>query len=674
MKGKISMIVMGVLLLSLPRFIFAQPAQLKVSGNRIVTASGGCTVQLKGVNIDSLEYNSVGDGPSNDILTALQEAVTGWGANIIRLPMSQDRWFGVANSNNKTAAYYQSLVQGLVQYCSQNNVYIILDLHWSGTYGGTAPTAPVANTNGWGTATAQQVMPDWNSVTFWSSVAAAYANNPAVIFDLYNEPHPDASLSFPNDWGIWLSGGSTSNTPSQTPGMQYLLNTVRGVGANNLVIAGGLQFCQDLTDINVYDLTDTASGFGVVYGAHIYGNTTGDTPTEWNNNIAGYTNKHPVFVGEFGNSTNCNVTDTTFNSNIFPWLNGTNSNSYVFPGATAWAFHPTSCPNMLTAWTSPPTALSPTEWGTTVENWLATPVPTCPSGPANTPTSTNTVTLTPTPTPTKTYTTTYTPTSTFTVTNSPTITNTFTPTNTSIPANTATDTATSTLSSTPTDTFTTGPANTSTQTPVVSYTFTDTPTTTDTPTWTNTTGVFTSTNTPTLAVPTNTDTPGGLTGTFTNTPVFSSTFTTIFSPTNTSTPVNPTDTFTVTIPTNTFTVVPPTNTVTATFTNTAVNTATYTFTFTPTFTPTPAFISHPYPNPVTGSGPVNINVTILGTIKWDVFTAAFRKVNGGMVPSGTSSIQWNLKDSSNFPVANGLYYLRVQVGAYKVVQKVIVIR
>lgn len=77
---------------------------------------------------------------------------------------------------------------------------------------------------------------------------------------------------------------------------------------------------------------------------------------------------------------------------------------------------------------------------------------------------------------------------------------------------------------------------------------------------------------------------------------------------------------------------------------------------------------------MTGSGPVNINVTILGTIKWDVFTAAFRKVNGGMVPSGTSSIQWNLKDSSNFPVANGLYYLRVQVGAYKVVQKVIVIR
>jgi len=676
-------------LLAMPISVLAQPAQLKVVGNQLVTASGGCTVQLKGVNIDSLEYNSVGEGPTGGILAAMQEAVTAWGANIIRLPLCQDRWFGVSNSNNKTAAYYQTLVQGLVQFCSQNNVYIILDLHWSGTYNGTAPTAPVANTTGWGTATAQQVMPDWNSVTFWSSVAAAYANNPAVIFDLYNEPHPDASLSFPNDWAIWQTGGATGNTPPQTPGMQYLLNTVRATGANNVVIAGGLQFCQDLTEINVYNLTDTGSGYGVVYGAHIYGTTTGNTPTGWNTKIAAFTNKHPVFLGEFGPTITKNTDDPTFDGNFFPWLNGTNSNNYVFPGGTGWAFHISSAPNMLSSWTNPPAAIAPTSWGTQVENWLAVPVPTCPSGPVNTPTSTNTKTATPTSTFTMTFTPTKTPTSTYTITNTPTVTNTLASTNTPTASNTPPNTFT------PTDTYTSGPTNTFTQTPVFTYSITNTPTpmdtatwtyttgpantstVTDTPTWTNTIGpVNTSTDTPTVAIPTKTSTPGGPTDTFTDTPVIPFTSTPTFTSTYTVTAAVPTSTFTAAVLTNTFSPVPPTDTYTftPTSTNTVLNTPTNTDTFTPAFTPTPEFISNPYPNPVTGPGPVIVNVTILGQIKWDVFTAAFRRINGGIVPSGNPNIQWNLKDDSAIPVANGLYYIRVQAGGYKVIRKVLVVR
>ncbi len=46
-------------------------------------------------------------------------------------------------------------------------------------------------------------MPDRNSVAFWKDVAAAYKNHPAVIFDLYNEPH-DVS------WDVWLKGGKVT--------------------------------------------------------------------------------------------------------------------------------------------------------------------------------------------------------------------------------------------------------------------------------------------------------------------------------------------------------------------------------------------------------------------------------------------------------------------------------
>ena len=92
---------------------------------------------------------------------------------------------------------------------------VILDLHWSdqGNMGGSC---------------GQQTMADLNSVTFWDQVSSyestttliaqvsqRYANNPLVLFELYNEPH-DVS------WDIWRNGGSASFTVA---GMQTLYNT-----------------------------------------------------------------------------------------------------------------------------------------------------------------------------------------------------------------------------------------------------------------------------------------------------------------------------------------------------------------------------------------------------------------------------------------------------------------
>src|SRR5208337_1043847 len=112
---------------------------------------------------------------------------------------------------------YRSKVQSVVDYCSSQNCYVILDLHFSGT--ATSATTPPWGT-GWGTATAQQPMCDANATTFWSSVASQFKNNPAVMFDLYNEPYCSASQ--------WYSGGSFGSSP----GMAALLSTVRGTGAN----------------------------------------------------------------------------------------------------------------------------------------------------------------------------------------------------------------------------------------------------------------------------------------------------------------------------------------------------------------------------------------------------------------------------------------------------------
>src|ERR1700722_13622815 len=112
-----------------PSSSFAASSLLSVSGNHIV-ASGGCTVLLRGVDVDGLEFSPGGYGPpsgnNGSTLAVVGEAVTVWHSNVIRLPLNQDYWFGCSGAN---AASYQQAVSNIVSYCSAQNVYVILDLH-----------------------------------------------------------------------------------------------------------------------------------------------------------------------------------------------------------------------------------------------------------------------------------------------------------------------------------------------------------------------------------------------------------------------------------------------------------------------------------------------------------------------------------------------------------------
>ncbi len=173
------------------------------------------------------------------------------------------------------------------------------------------------------------------------------------------------------------------------------------------------------------------------------------------------------------------------------------------------------------------------------------------------------------------------------------------------------------------------PTFTVTDTPTVTPTFTETLTFTDTPTSTPT---FTPTLTDTL------------------TPTFTPSFTPTVTPTNT-----------------------PTQTPTVTMTNTSTLTATITFTptitSTATTTPTPVVltvsIGAPYPNPVTGKGPILIPIQSPGgsTVQITVFTLAFRKIyeKSYPIPGQEGLFPWNLVDGYGRPLSNGLYYVRVQV-------------
>src|ERR1035441_980771 len=225
---------------------------VRVKGTRLVDAAGN-TLKLHGANISGLENTAIQNWTTNpwgdaDMGTEpTWSKLVSWHMNAVRLPLNETSWLGHTCINPNTGASqnpdpggnYRATVEKSVTDAVAAGLYVILDLHWTapGTYCATGQ-AQMANTD--------------NSIAFWTSIASTFKGNPAVLFELFNEPfgqnvYPVAS----SDWNILLNGGTyssfvhqntdtgfleTTNGSWQAAGMQAMLNAVRATGATNVVL------------------------------------------------------------------------------------------------------------------------------------------------------------------------------------------------------------------------------------------------------------------------------------------------------------------------------------------------------------------------------------------------------------------------------------------------------
>ena len=67
-------------------------------------------------------------------------------------------------------------------------------------------------------------MPDAQyAPAFWTSVANTFKDDPAVVFDLFNEPYPDrATSTTAQAWTCWRDGGTCPGIGYEVAGMQDL--------------------------------------------------------------------------------------------------------------------------------------------------------------------------------------------------------------------------------------------------------------------------------------------------------------------------------------------------------------------------------------------------------------------------------------------------------------------
>jgi endoglucanase len=219
---------------------------LRVQGSRLLDAAGR-PAELRGVNRMGLEFSCMqGKGLAQPFDQGSVDALKSWRVNVVRLPLNEQCWLGIGGEPSGDA--YREGVARHVELLVANDLFVILDLHWS------APRGRLAT--GW------DPMPNTDhSALFWSSVAERFKDQDRVIFDLFNEPAPNRNESDDTDdaaersWRCWrdgAAGGACDTTQlrgmagSDVAGMQSLVDAVRATGATNVIMLGGIQFANTL--------------------------------------------------------------------------------------------------------------------------------------------------------------------------------------------------------------------------------------------------------------------------------------------------------------------------------------------------------------------------------------------------------------------------------------------
>ncbi len=229
--------------------------------NGYIMAYKGCIVDLKGFNWSQLEYGDAVGGPSK---TRISEASIAWfnqtfQMNVLRIPLNAVWW----NQNvfvPLEGMSYRDWIQQVVRWAQENGDYVILT---KGPQFADPPCGrgvrlcPTQNQGekdlAAGTAgpevqtTGQYIAP---AVTMWTSVAKLYANDPAVLYDSWNE------MQHISDQTWWTN----TNT---------LIDTIRAQNPRSLIFLGGPNFKGNINAL-VNGVVPDFDQPNLVYDFHVY--------------------------------------------------------------------------------------------------------------------------------------------------------------------------------------------------------------------------------------------------------------------------------------------------------------------------------------------------------------------------------------------------------------------
>jgi hypothetical protein len=236
---------------------------ISVKGNKFVDPSGK-TVLFRGLSISDPDKLEVQGHWNKDHFVKVKEM----GTKLVRIPVHPVAW------RERTPAEYVKLLDQAVGWCTELDMYIIIDWHTIGNLQTEVFQDPMYDT------TKQE------TYNFWRAMARHYAgHNTMAFFELFNEPTTFRDQLGPISWSDWK---------------RIVEEEIAIIRANNplvIPLVAGFDWAYDLTPLRLNPIA--AEGIG--YTTHPYSNKR-PRPWEpkWEENFGFAAAKYPIIATEFG--------------------------------------------------------------------------------------------------------------------------------------------------------------------------------------------------------------------------------------------------------------------------------------------------------------------------------------------------------------------------------------
>ena len=249
---------------------------LRVAGTQLETI-GGHPVTFRGASVLGLGPPGQARDPADAGLDkAGLETLLGLGLGVVRVPLDRDRY--LVGAGGRSATEHLAELDTVVDRVAGHGAYTILSLETLGD--ATFGTLP----DGSGGRRPNPIAPrpDYESVALWRTLADRYADEPAVLFDLFAAPHArlsDDPTEIETDWEHWAVW------------VRFVVAEIRRVHPRAVCIVAGLAWATDLSGFPILGTANEPIP-NIVYGAAM----TGARPAA---QLQAFATRLPILVTEF---------------------------------------------------------------------------------------------------------------------------------------------------------------------------------------------------------------------------------------------------------------------------------------------------------------------------------------------------------------------------------------
>jgi endoglucanase len=281
---------------------------IRVQGNKFVTPDGK-TILFRGMSIsDPDKIERQGHWNKSHF-----EQVKKTGAMIVRIPVHPVAW------RERTPEKYLQLLDQAAEWCTDLEMYIIIDWHSIGNLGMELFQNPMYNTS----------KPE--TYEFWRTIAQHFrGNNTVAFYEIFNEPTIYRGELGSMSWAEWKKIN------------ENIISLIRAFDIETIPLVAGFDWAYDLSPLR----DDPVNAEGIGYVTHPYSNKRSQPwEPKWEEDFGFAADRYPVVATEFGLFTNPGEPGhEDYGNRIIKYLEGRGI-SWM-----CWVFDPEWGPQLLKSW------------------------------------------------------------------------------------------------------------------------------------------------------------------------------------------------------------------------------------------------------------------------------------------------------------------------------------